>query len=417
MTSSSRAVRLASLSAAPLVVAVGAPARALTPNLTIENIEMTGASVPDQNGAGIRSEVAGLTVRRCYFHDNENGILSGADAASDIVIEDSEFANNDGTASYEIDLPEGGLAVIVGNGSRSAAGSLAALAVLLGARGLRRRRVRAHRAGVIGVLLVAALASGCGSDAVPRADLGTDARTALPCEGAQPVCRVMSTCGCDEVVTAIVGSTCGGGCCPWICPAWSVEERSCLDFCGVDGGRQDLGVRDSGADGAAGGDAGDVDAGSSDWRACTDQGQCRFASNTCCDACGVPTLGDLDAIRIGREGAHFAEVCATPDPACPDCVMLNAPPHLIATCAAGACAGIDVRTGPLSDCATDSDCRVRTTSCCECGGEARYIAIASSAESAYAALVCPAGTGCPECAPVYPATLIPRCGGDGHCTL
>jgi len=281
------------------------------------------------------------------------------------------------------------------------------------ASGQRRRRVRYALA--VGVLVVAALTSGCGSEAAPAsADLGIDGRpTVLPCDGPRPVCRVMSTCGCDEIVPAIVGSTCGGGCCPWICPAWSVEESSCLDFCGVDGGRQDLGVRDSGA---ADGDAGDVDAGSSDWRACTDQGQCRFASNGCCDACGVPTLSDLDAIRVGRDGAHFAEVCPTPDPACPDCLTLDAP-HLVATCAAGACAGVDVRTAALSECATDSDCRVRTTSCCECGGEPRYIAIASSAESAYAALVCPAGTGCPECAPVYPATLVPRCGSDGHCTL
>jgi len=35
--------------------------------------------VPDKNGAGIRQEGAGLTVRNCFFHDNEDGILTGAD--------------------------------------------------------------------------------------------------------------------------------------------------------------------------------------------------------------------------------------------------------------------------------------------------------------------------------------------------
>lgn len=133
---------------------------------TIEHIEFSGARVPDRNGAGIRQEAAGLTIRDCYFHDNENGILTGADTTSDIVIEATEFARNGagdgqshnmyignvrsftlrgcyshdasvghlvksraqtsyllynritgeaGTDSYEVDLPNGGLAVLVGN--------------------------------------------------------------------------------------------------------------------------------------------------------------------------------------------------------------------------------------------------------------------------------------------------------------
>ena len=61
---------------------------------TVENLEFTGATVPDQNGAGIRQEGDNLTVRRCYFHDNENGILTGASPQSQIMIEYSEFANN-----------------------------------------------------------------------------------------------------------------------------------------------------------------------------------------------------------------------------------------------------------------------------------------------------------------------------------
>lgn len=60
----------------------------------VENIEFVGATVPDQNGAGIRQEGANLTVRGCYFHDNENGILAGDNANSTITIERTEFANN-----------------------------------------------------------------------------------------------------------------------------------------------------------------------------------------------------------------------------------------------------------------------------------------------------------------------------------
>ncbi len=63
-------------------------------NATVENIEFTGAHVKDENGAGIRQEGRGLTVRRCYFHDNENGMLVGNDDQSDVLIEFSEFARN-----------------------------------------------------------------------------------------------------------------------------------------------------------------------------------------------------------------------------------------------------------------------------------------------------------------------------------
>lgn len=136
-------------------------------NVTVENIEFSGARVRDRNGAGIRAEGAGLTVRRCYFHDNENGILTGSSPTSDILVENSEFARNgigdgkthnmyigavhsftlkssyshhanvghnvksrartnyllynsildeaDGNSSYSIDLPNGGIAYVIGN--------------------------------------------------------------------------------------------------------------------------------------------------------------------------------------------------------------------------------------------------------------------------------------------------------------
>ena len=134
---------------------------------TIESVEFSGAKVPHRNGAGIRLEGAGLTVRDCYFHDNENSILTVANQASDIVVEHSEFAHNgygdgqshnlyignvrtfmlrfsyvhhavvghnvksralrnhitynrimdenDGRSSYAVEFPNGGLALVIGN--------------------------------------------------------------------------------------------------------------------------------------------------------------------------------------------------------------------------------------------------------------------------------------------------------------
>ena len=63
-------------------------------NITVENIEFSDATVPDKNGAGIRLDGIGMTIRSCYFHDNENGILTTNTFDGDILIEYCEFDNN-----------------------------------------------------------------------------------------------------------------------------------------------------------------------------------------------------------------------------------------------------------------------------------------------------------------------------------
>lgn len=63
-------------------------------NITVENVEMLGAKVPDRNGAALRLEGTNFTLRSSFLHDNENGILTGALAGSNIVIENSEFGSN-----------------------------------------------------------------------------------------------------------------------------------------------------------------------------------------------------------------------------------------------------------------------------------------------------------------------------------
>jgi hypothetical protein len=63
-------------------------------NLTVDNVEMYGAKVPDANGAAFRLEAAGFTLRNSFIHDNQNGILANANANSDVVIENTEFGHN-----------------------------------------------------------------------------------------------------------------------------------------------------------------------------------------------------------------------------------------------------------------------------------------------------------------------------------
>jgi len=143
-----------------------------TASATIENFELSGAAISaadGNNGAGIRHQGLNLTVRNCYIHDNQDGIL-GAPATPDtgtILVENSEFSSNGagdgyshnmyigdfaaftlqfsyshlakvghlvksrayvtsilynrltdetgGTASYETDIPNGGTAFVIGN--------------------------------------------------------------------------------------------------------------------------------------------------------------------------------------------------------------------------------------------------------------------------------------------------------------
>ncbi|WP_270937881.1 calcium-binding protein [Falsiroseomonas oryzae] len=136
-------------------------------DVTIQGFEFSGAAVPDQNGAGIRHESGNLVIEDSRFHDNENGILtiaSNRDAtltirdsefdhngrgdgrthniyvgdigkltvensyfheasvghelksrAQETIITGSRFADFDATASYSIDLPNGGRAVLRDN--------------------------------------------------------------------------------------------------------------------------------------------------------------------------------------------------------------------------------------------------------------------------------------------------------------
>jgi hypothetical protein len=83
----------------------------------IDRIELSGASVPDRNGAGIRQEGTDLTVTRSWFHDNETGILTGADPDSDIVIRRSRFFRNGFGDGYSHNLYVGAVRSLTVAGS------------------------------------------------------------------------------------------------------------------------------------------------------------------------------------------------------------------------------------------------------------------------------------------------------------
>jgi hypothetical protein len=136
-------------------------------NTTVENVELSGAAVDDGNGAAIRLEGRNLVVRHSYFHDSQEGLLTGGDPESEVLIESCEFAHHgfddgkshniyvgalkkftlrysyihhakvghnvksraretiitynrimdeaDGNSSYAVDIPNGGRAYLIGN--------------------------------------------------------------------------------------------------------------------------------------------------------------------------------------------------------------------------------------------------------------------------------------------------------------
>jgi hypothetical protein len=66
-------------------------------DVSITGFTFTGARTTraaGQNGAGIRYQGGVLVLNRCYFHDNQDGMLADPDAGGSITITHSEFAHN-----------------------------------------------------------------------------------------------------------------------------------------------------------------------------------------------------------------------------------------------------------------------------------------------------------------------------------
>jgi len=63
-------------------------------DITLRNLTLTRARVPEMNGAGIRAEGTNLTIERVKFINNQNGILAAPNPQSTIIVRDSEFLRN-----------------------------------------------------------------------------------------------------------------------------------------------------------------------------------------------------------------------------------------------------------------------------------------------------------------------------------
>ncbi|GEP60708.1 right-handed parallel beta-helix repeat-containing protein [Reyranella soli] len=63
-------------------------------NVTVRNLTLTRARSPDGNGAGIRAEGRNLLVEKVRFIDNQNGILAADQPQGELIVRDSEFVRN-----------------------------------------------------------------------------------------------------------------------------------------------------------------------------------------------------------------------------------------------------------------------------------------------------------------------------------
>ena len=79
----------------------------------VNGFTFSGAVVQDNNGAGIRSNAGDLTVENCVFTNNQDGILVNADPDATITIKDSEFAFNGAGDGYSHNLYVGAVKALV----------------------------------------------------------------------------------------------------------------------------------------------------------------------------------------------------------------------------------------------------------------------------------------------------------------
>ena len=85
------------------------------PTVTLQDLEISGAAIPDVdggNGAGVRYQSGHLTINNSYIYDNQDGLLGNPDAAGSILIESSEFAYNGSGTGFTHNIYVGDIATL-----------------------------------------------------------------------------------------------------------------------------------------------------------------------------------------------------------------------------------------------------------------------------------------------------------------
>jgi hypothetical protein len=145
---------------------------------------------------------------------------------------------------------------------------------------------------------------------------------------------------------------------------------------------------------------------------CTSAADCVVGARGCCGPCQEYAPEAFTKAEQARQQKD----CVGKPTSCKPCKTPGVDPNYLATCEAGACGLVDVRTSSMSECAADTDCHLVPPHCCGCQGEP--VAVSTSGHSQHRELVCEA-TGNTNCA----ACQIPDYDGHravcaaGHCQV
>ena len=80
--------------------------------VTVTGFDFSGAVVPDGNGAGIRYEGGNFILKNDYFYNNQEGLLAASDPNGTMVVANTEFSHNGSGTGYTHNLYVNGLGAL-----------------------------------------------------------------------------------------------------------------------------------------------------------------------------------------------------------------------------------------------------------------------------------------------------------------
>jgi hypothetical protein len=91
---------LASFSSPPAGSSTGQGVLVTDANVTLDHLELSGSTVPDGNGAGVRQESGNLVISNSWIHNNQDGVLTNALPGATLTITGSEIDQNGAEDGY-----------------------------------------------------------------------------------------------------------------------------------------------------------------------------------------------------------------------------------------------------------------------------------------------------------------------------
>jgi hypothetical protein len=141
-------------------------------------------------------------------------------------------------------------------------------------------------------------------------------------------------------------------------------------------------------------------------RRCTRHSDCSLVQRTCCPPCGTPPADAYLALGYDALSPEAAMIClGDPGAACPECES-GSNPSVYAACIDAQCSVVDVTE--FASCLIDTDCRLVSKDCCDCGGDFRHSGVMAVNYSYKRPARCD-GVGCDDCVPVGPSNTYAVC--------